>query len=409
MDRKNNIACPVGSFSQKQVTALQVGEVESKMIKRALLCMSGTHQGMYGPVMVSPEMLQVIAERFNREYENPKNENDYPPVIKDHCAGVDNVLGRMLPPLVAEEFVNPRNGETVTGLFGDLRIDDPEAQVNVLNGKYAHVSISFDDDAENMGEIFETSFVAVEAARGSMVLKQGENNMDPKEIQNKLTAAEGSLAKLQKTHKGQKLAIKAAVKSLKLNLESASTAATEMQKELVGQIKSLKTTVIKAQFGDYVRQGKLSKAEMDKVDFDTVASMESGAQKVLLAAYANRPISADAFQHGTAGAQPLKQDQLKNLSSAEIRKLAKAQKEGKKVKLMEGEEKDPAELENNPEGVDPEKEPAVTGLTMEDIEEAMTKLEGLGEYQTRIADVVEKLKGTLTSLEGEVEEKEEDE
>lgn len=407
MSRKNQIVNPVSSFGQKQVESLQIGDQQAKMVKQALLCMEGTHQGMFGPVTVSQEMLTVIADRFNREYESPKNEHDYPPVIKDHNAGVDNVLGRVLPPLVVEEFKNPRTGDVIMGLFGSLRIDDAEAQANVVSGKYAHVSISFDDDMDNLGEFFETSFVAVEAARGSMVLKQGEKNMDLAAMQAKLTAAEGKLALAKTTRKGSVLAMKAAVTSLKLNLDTASTAASEMKTELESQIKSLKTSVLKAQFSDYVRQGKLTKAELDKVQMDEIASMSVSSQKVLLSAYDSRPVSADAFQHGTTGAQPADKKGMKALSSSAVRKQIKAQLAGgKTVKLAADEEEaDPA---LSTDAVDPTDETVVTGLTMEDMEDAMGKLEGLGSFMERIDGVVEKLKGTLGSLEGEVEKEEEE-
>ena len=56
---------------------------------------------------------------------------------------------------------------------------------------------------------------------------------------------------------------------------------SKAKEQLSGQIKTLKTTVVKAQFAGLVRKGKLSKAEMDKINFEDIAAMEPASQKVL--------------------------------------------------------------------------------------------------------------------------------
>ena len=406
---KKQLNCIVSGFGKDQVSKLQVGEGQSVMVKRALLCFEGEHQGMYGPVKVSAEMLQLMADRFNREFANPKNENDYPPLIKDHNACADNVLGRLIAPLSVEEFQNPRTGETVAGLFGNIRVDCEDAQVNVLKGKYAHLSISFDDDVDNLGEIYEVSFVGVEAARGAMVLKHNKGvGMSLEQMQAKLSATEGKIKALQKRRKSTGIALKAAVASLKANLESASTDSKKAKEQLSGQIKTLKTTVVKAQFAGLVRKGKLSKAEMDKINFEDIAAMEPASQKVLFTSYESRPASADAFQHGSESAEPMGKKQAKQLTGAAMRKRILAQKSGKKLSQEDKEEMgdymDP-EMENA-EGVDPDEMPAVT---MEDMEDAMGKLAGLASFMERIDEVVENLKSTLTALEGEASEHDKDE
>ena len=73
MDKKiNRVACGIGSFGRKQVTSLENGE-NGSLIKKALLVFEGTHMGMFGPVTLNPEFLEVMVGRFNREFENPKN------------------------------------------------------------------------------------------------------------------------------------------------------------------------------------------------------------------------------------------------------------------------------------------------------------------------------------------------
>jgi hypothetical protein len=136
--------------------------------------------------------------------------------------------------------------------------------------------------------------------------------------------------------------------------------------------------------------------------------MEPASQKVLFTSYESRPVSKDAFQHGSESAEPMGKKQAKQLTGAAMRKRILAQKAGKKLAKDEAEEMgdymDPEK--ENPEGVDPEEMPAVT---MEDMEDAMGKLAGLASFMERIDEVVENLKSTLTALEGEAQEHDKDE
>lgn len=113
MEPKNCLKLNIASFGKENVHKLQNGDApQGSLIKRALLVFEGTHMGMFGPVTLSREFLQIMVDRFNREYANPKNENDYPPILKDHMRDVDGVLGRMVPDLVLEESKSKdrRNG-----------------------------------------------------------------------------------------------------------------------------------------------------------------------------------------------------------------------------------------------------------------------------------------------------------
>jgi len=395
-DKRNRILCGVSSFGSKQIK-LQSGESGPSLIKHALIVFEGTHQGMFGPVTLSKDFLKIMVDRFNREFANPKNENDYPPLLRDHSRSVEDVLGRMLPPLVLEDFENPRTGETVAAIFGDLRIDDADAQAKVLSGKYSQVSLSFDDDPNNLGEIFESSIVAVEAARGSQILTQGEN-MD---LAAKLSQSQSKVTSLKAKLSTKAILIKETRKSLSLTLKSADTQAKELGDEIATTVASLRIGVVKAQLKGYVKEGKLTKAEFDKIDLKAIATAGKATQDVLLSAYAGRTVSTDVEQIGSTDSKPLDEKSTKKqLSAADTRELVKAQRENRKpvlsqvVNLNVDDEKEDVVLTDD----NKEKDVADSNMTMDDIEDALTKLEGLSAMRAKLTESISRLSETLKSL-----------
>lgn len=394
----------VASFDAKQVQALQNGEQKQSLVKRALIVYEGTHQGMYGAVTLSKEFLQLMVDRYNREFQNPKNQNDYAPILKDHVRNVDGVLGRLIPPLTLEAWTNPRTGQSCMAIFGDLRIDDVVAQQHALSGKYSHVSISFDDDPNNMGEIFEISFVAVEAARGSQALNKGEKNMD---LQAKLDASLATGNALKQKLKARSLMVRESVKSLGLNVDAVLTENAAIKEQVATQLKSLKASVVKSQIRECVKLGKITKAEFDKIDFAAISAMPTDAQKIVLSAYESRPASPDVVQHGNASAQPLPAETNKKLSSADVRKLMKEQREGKKLSADNDDLAGAAAADGSDKaGDDDKKEPS---MSIDDIEEALKKLDGLASLSDKIKESMERMKETLGKLQGEADKDKEEE
>ena len=415
--KKNRIAVGQINLAKSQVVKLQDGSPEGSLFKRSLIVFEGEFVGMNGPIKVSPELLELMVNRFNREFENPKNEHDYPPLLVDHNPSADLIKGRLLPPLVIEDWVNPRNNETIKAMFGDIRVDEEEAKEKVIKGQYSHLSISFDDDIDNLGEIFELSFVAVEAARGAQVLKQGEKSMDElAKLTAKLSKSNASLTSMRAKKGESRLVRSAAYQSLSMNLEQCSKDAKEIISSLGKTVESLKKNALKSQFTNYVKEGRLSKAEFDKIDLDDVAKMSSGSQKIYLTSFANRPVSPDLFQHGMNGAEPLDSKGMK-LSSTELRRAMKAQTAGeeytpKGVKLLtsDDERKDengnPVKAAGDNGDNDDDKE---TALTMDDIEDALSKLEGLVGLADKLSEASSRMSDTLSKLQGDDEkEKEKD-
>lgn len=294
---------------------------EGSLYKRALLCRTGTFDGMYGRITVSRELLERLANRYNKQRSKPANEHDFAPVQKDHSRSVDDNKGRLMADLVVDDWVNPETDVTEAGLYGTLRIDRDQDKVD--SGQYSQLSISFDEEGET--EIYEVSFVGVEAARRSQVLEQGDKNMSV-ELQKQLEAANAKhqalAAKLASQKLSRKEVVLAMTNTLALSLTSLSGFETTV-KEVSLQMRQVALT---SQLRGYIREGKMSKAEFDAIKVKELAALDPAAAKMVLASYEGRKPSTDIIQHGQTGAQPVSLD---NMPAAELRLMMEAQKSGK--------------------------------------------------------------------------------
>lgn len=369
-------------------------EGQGVLFKKALILFEGTFQGMFGPVTITPEFIQLMADRFNRDYANPKNMFDYPPILVDHNRSADLTMGRLVGPLEVMEFEDPRDGNTKkVALFGDIRIDDEDAQGKVIKGKYAHMSLSFDDDMENLGEIFELSFVAVEAARGAQALEKGENMSV--ELKKELADSKKKSTNLSKLLKDRRTVLLASCKSLSTNLKALSAAHKQGTEDLKAILVSLKTGVVKSQLTACVKEGRLSKAEFDKIDIEKISLMPAESQVVVLSSYQNRAVSTDLIQHGMDGAKPLAEQEIQ-LTSAQLRKAITDQKSGVELSgpVAPAVAKNLAAGDEDDDTPDPE-------LTGKDIEEALAKLEGLSALQEKIGEGKDRMTEILSKLQGD--------
>lgn len=365
--------------------AINLSAKDGSLYKRTLICHTGLFDAMYGPVEVTKEKLEQVAELYNKQHATVQNDADYAPILVDHLRAADLIKGRVMPDLEVGEWIDPGDGTEGWGLYCTLRVDDEDAKnkvegVNGQNKKYAHVSMSFDD--EGTYELFEVSFVAVEAARRAMVLSNGGKKMST-ELQAKLSSMEKKHKTLLSSIKAAKAVRGAATLAAVENLAAAETEATGLAIAIAATITKLKTSALSAQLKGFIREGKLSKAEFDKLNVVEFAAMPASALKAILGSYAARPVSKDLFQHGQTGAtSPVSA----TMSAAQMREAAKLQKTGKGAKLAEG---DPKPEDKKPE--DKEKEDSDSSLKYEDMEDAIKECEGLGA-------VVEKLKGNFKRM-----------
>lgn len=363
------------------------------MTKKSLLCRTGTFEGLYGRVTVTTQMLKGIAERYNRDRATPQNENDYAPILKDHERKVDYVLGRILTGLTCEEWQDPATGEAQLGLYGELRIDDEEAKKKVEQGLYAHLSISFDEDTL---ELFEVSFVAVEAARRSIILSQKETKKMSIELQQKfekLASKKTALAAAIKEHRSARVE---KVKSLSTASKALQTEAVELSKKAQAISLSVKTAQLKGKFSGFIKLGKMNPIEFKELDFTELAQMSEKSLQVVLSSYEKRPVSSDVIQHG----QEARSEQVRtDLSKEAMRKAIELQRAGKTVALSDmpadgGEDKGKEDIIEVPAmSEDPMK-----SYTLSD-EDWKKTLEEMGMVHTKLSEVIEKIKGLGADVE----------
>jgi hypothetical protein len=361
------------------------GESASK-VKRALLCRTGNFDGMFGPVEVTKERLEALAETYQKIRATPQNENDYAPILLDHSRSVDLVKGRLLPEGMSVEEWKEIDGVMEFGLFGNLRIDDPEAQANVESGKYAHLSISFDEDTN---EIFEVSFVAVEAARGSIVLaKSTGGSMDLEKRFKALSQRHGALA----THiKAARTGRKAALAKLMKERDDLAKEIETLAKGSKELAKRIKLSQLKGKMAEFVRQGRMEPVELKEIDFEALSEMNEKALNMYLQSFEKRPVSTDVFQYGQAGTKKLSTD----LSPAAMRKAMELQRSGKAQSLAgphEGDEDVNEKEKGLAEGEhqEPDGDEGMMSMSKEEFAKCLEEMYG---HHSKLAESIEKMKG----------------
>lgn len=367
-------------------------QADGKFYKRAILCRTGVWEGMNGPVTVSQQMLQALADNYNAERADAINENDYAPILKDHERKVDNILGRID---ISQEKLSVElvpGSKKAYGLFGPLRVDTDDAQEKVNLGTYAQLSLTFDDETN---EIFEVSFVAVEAARRSQVLSKGEPSMKNKKKVSKRT---NSLALVNASNKKVSLALVTGVTKV-----TASVSSLQLQINEIGQ--RLKGAGIKSRLCEFIREGKMSKDEMTKLNIKSLSALDSSAVNMVLDSYKNRKSSGNIGQFGQEGAK----SPTESLSSKDFKKLKELQL-GKKTRLAEGEAQEETDAEKKAKeelrklAAEANVDASLEAEDVKDIEAVLAKcLEGLKTIGTELAS----LQSSATELSVEVKEEEE--
>lgn len=369
---------------------INLSEKDGALYKRTLICHTGIFDAMLGPIEITKEKLDRTAKRYNKQHVSVQNDADYAPVLVDHVRQADLIKGRVMPDLTVDKWTDLEDGTEGWGLYGTLRIDDEDAKNKVegTNGeskKYAQVSMSFDDEATY--ELFEVSFVAVEAARRAIVLSNGGKNMD---LAQQLAALQKKHSTLASRIKAGKAVRGAASLAATENLAVAETEATSLGQKIFDLVTKIKTSALSSQLKNFIREGKLNKAEFDKLNVTELATLPAAALKAVLSSYEARPVSADVIQHGQTGAKPMS---VASLSAEETRAMLKAQKAGKgKATLAEGDgDPKPAPAGDKPK----DKSDSDSGMKFEDMEDAIKHCESLGE-------VVEKIKGSMKKLSEQV-------
>lgn len=315
-------------ITKKLPTQFEAG-TDKGLIRKALLCRTGSFDGMNGPVDVTKEMLEGLCATYIEAKSQPQNDNDFAPLLIDHERKADNVMGRLLPRGMEVKEWREVDGEMQFGLYGELRIDDKDAILKVGTGKYANLSISFDEDSN---EIFEVSFVAVEAARGSIILSKNHSTGGTK------MATAQKLMSLSKKHKALSAHVMQSHSKRQAALSAIISTTSKVEKEITSLMKktgeitlSIKASQLKAQFNEFVREGKMNPVELKDLDFKELCSLSDTARKILLASYSNRSVSTDVMTFGQSSDKKTSLD----LSPAAVRERMELQRSGKTVSLAE--------------------------------------------------------------------------
>ncbi len=363
---------------------------DGSLYKKSLICRTGYWDGR---VEVTESKLRIIADKYNKQRAKPINANDFAPILVDHNRMADAIKGRLMADLTVEPFEDPETAQPGFGLYGTLRIDDADAQLKVDSGKYAQVSMSFDDDATF--EIYETSFVAVEAARRSQLLNQGETTMNV-ELAQKLATLETSHAALLAAGKLGRSDRRAVCLAMATTLATTQTEVSAFGTKITETILSIKAAVLTAQLKGFIREGKLTKAEFDKLDAKKLAGESDTSLGAILASYQGRTPSVHAIpQHGKTGAEPV--DTAK-LSTEDLRTAITAQLSGKKGTALAADENDPkGKKDGDTDG--PE-------MGLSDVQDALSKLGEIMPAVTKACDYMKKMSESLQGMQDK--DKEED-
>ncbi|RYZ81636.1 MAG: hypothetical protein EOP06_23165 [Proteobacteria bacterium] len=222
-------------------------------VRRGLLCREGTFEGMFGEVTVTRDLLNGIAERYNRLKKKAQNKNDFAPILTDHVREVDRIKGRILTPLETAAWIDPDTGKELLGLYGPLRVDKKDAQASVDDGTYAHLSISFDEESF---ELYEVSFVAVEAATGSMVLSKKNSEGGKMNLKVKLASLSKKHSALAAQLKSNRTTRSLALKAIATKKNEALAEATAIQTQISSLALSIKSGQLKSEFSKFVLAGK---------------------------------------------------------------------------------------------------------------------------------------------------------
>lgn len=362
-------------------------------VKPTLLCRTGIFDGLYGQVKVNKERLEALAARYKEIRSTPANENDYAPILLDHNRSVELVMGRLLPEGLEVREWREVDGEMQFGLYGNLRVDDEAARKKVESGKYAHVSISYDEETN---EIQEVSFVAVEAARGSIVLKQGEKQMS--------TELESKHSRLTQRHKALAAVVKGARATRKAALSQLVAKKSEIEKELSAALakaneagSAIKTGQIKARLASFVRQGKMSPVELKKIDVKGLVALNESALKYVLDSYESRAVSTDALVFGQSNDQvpsvePKDKEAMRRAMAAQKKGVALSDEDKKKLADEDdedGEKKKLAEADKEVKSYAMDEE--AYSKCMADVTDVHSKLSGVMDHLKKMAEAVDEM------------------
>ena len=148
--------------------ASQVGQtVGDQLEKKVMLVYAGSFESMDGPVEVTPENIQALADNHNSLLEKVKRMvgasevplKYNPPLQLDHSTSAKDTVGRLVGNLeVGEHTID--EGVVTPALFGTIQIMGKDNIEKVEDGRWTHVSIGADFENNKITELSLTPFPA---------------------------------------------------------------------------------------------------------------------------------------------------------------------------------------------------------------------------------------------------------
>lgn len=290
--------------------------------KRALLVYCGEFQSIDGPVSITRDVLLRILETHNAKIEALKNPTmaDYPPIQLDHSTSAKDTVGRLMGKVILGEF------QGVDALYGVAKFLGEENWAKVQDGRWTHLSIGADLD---LGDLMEISVTPFPAAKNAVLLKSGQTN-DVSQLTNQNHFKENKMDendtkdekenKEEKEDEAKKLAEKENEEKEELakkKLEDEEKKKTEMSGALnafsakTGKFRlALRTANIRTKLSSFRTQGKITPAEIKKINLSELANSNDETVNAVLKSYENRQPVILAGQYGST-------------KSADLSKMAK--------------------------------------------------------------------------------------
>jgi len=271
---------------------------DEKLVRPAILVHSGpegegvTYQSMDGETKpFDAERIKRIVENQNALLEKLAGEyggwdkmpdGAFPPLLDSHDPNSShNVLGRLTSKLRFEIRDVPKVGKNVACAVTDLTFLGKDNVSKVKDGRVYHLSVGIDENADTLGE---TSAVVEPAAPGAMLLSKGkQTSKGASEMSKKSLAA--SKARLTKLTDMKESLTKL---STKLVASGEGVRLAKVQGEISGRLTRL------------MKSGKLTPAEVKKIDLKKLSALPTEAIDTLMSTYEALEPKIIAGQRGSS-------------------------------------------------------------------------------------------------------------
>jgi hypothetical protein len=169
-------------------------KLQDSVERDCLICYEGEFQSMDGPVSVTSEMLERIAQNHNAKLASAKklesgeiHPRTLPPVQLDHSEHATNTVGRLIGQLTVKPYTTD-NGDQVMGLFGRVKIMGKENVEKINDGRWSALSIGADFE---MGTISELTITPFPAAPEASLLSKGKKRINELSKKSRLSEYKG--------------------------------------------------------------------------------------------------------------------------------------------------------------------------------------------------------------------------